>query len=114
MNQRGRGGLPRGPRGTYRGGPRGGGHNRSHQQSSEGSFAGNGDIQMNVNDYAKGGLVNISVRGWRNSKAADSNDGGIGKLREFLERKASSPNAPPIKITKVCVRIRDGPLFHAN
>jgi hypothetical protein len=56
---------------------------------------------MNGVDHSKSGLVSLSVRGWRNSKAAGSNDGGIGKLREFLERKASPPNAPPAKITKV-------------
>ena len=56
---------------------------------------------MNGTDHSKGGLISLSVRGWRNSKAADSADGGIGKLREFLERKASPPNAPPAKITKV-------------
>jgi hypothetical protein len=58
---------------------------------------------MNGTDQSKGGLINLSVRGWKNSKAADSNDGGIGKLREFLERKASPPNAPSAKITKVCM-----------
>ena len=103
MNQRGRGGPPRGPRGTYTGGPRGGGHNRSQQHSSGSFSAGQGDAQMNGTDHSRGGLVSLSVRGWKNSKAADSHDGGIGKLREFLERKASPPNAPAAKITKVCI-----------
>ncbi|ERF72215.1 hypothetical protein EPUS_02102 [Endocarpon pusillum Z07020] len=93
MNQRGRG------RGSWRGG-RGGGHNRSQQYSSESYSAGVNGGQSKGTDNSHGGLVNIGVRGWRNSKAADSNDGGIGKLREFLERKGSSSNGPPAKITK--------------
>jgi len=101
MNQRGRGGAPRGPRGAWRGG-RGGGHNRSQEQSSGGFFTASEGGHANGTGHSNGGLVNLGVRGWKNSKAADSNDGGISKLREFLERKGSPPNGPAAKITKVC------------
>jgi hypothetical protein len=58
--------------------------------------------------------VNLGVQGWKNSKAADSNDGGISKLREFLERKGASPNGPPAKITKVCRMLSHDFSFLAN
>ena len=76
------------------------------------------------------GLVQISVRGWKESKAASNPDGGIKDLLAFLERKATAPNAPAneaVRIRKVCLispfaghqrhRIfaRSSPLsFHAN
>lgn len=75
---------------------RGGGHNRSQQQSSGGLSVGWPDDSTNGTGNSNGRLIELNVRGWKNSKAADENDGGIRKLEEFLERKAS-------KITKVKV-----------
>ena len=49
-----------------------------------------------------GGLQQISVTGWRRSKAASNPDGGVNDLLAFLERKATAPDARAVKITKVC------------
>ncbi|EGE83306.1 mRNA export factor mex67 [Blastomyces dermatitidis ATCC 18188] len=38
------------------------------------------------------GLVQVSVRGWKRSKAASNPDGGIESLILFLERRAHPPN----------------------
>ncbi|OAX82373.1 hypothetical protein ACJ72_03274 [Emergomyces africanus] len=38
------------------------------------------------------GLVQVSVRGWKRSKAASNPDGGIESLILFLERKTQPPN----------------------
>ncbi|KAK2799129.1 Vacuolar protein sorting-associated protein 53 [Onygenales sp. PD_10] len=49
------------------------------------------------------GLVQVSVRGWKQSKAASNPDGGISSLIAFLEKKALPPDqstAPRIKISK--------------
>ena len=48
----------------------------------------------------KGKLEEISVRGWKESKAASNPGGCKTQLHEFLERKASTP-AIPVKIPKV-------------
>lgn len=53
----------------------------------------------------RGGLVQISVSGWRESKAASNPGGGIKQLLDFLERKATAPGASAgkvVKIIKVC------------
>jgi hypothetical protein len=55
----------------------------------------------------RGGLSQLSVRGWTRSKAARNPDGGIESLIAFLEKKAtpSDPNAAAnqrVKISKVC------------
>jgi len=47
-------------------------------------------------------LHQISVRGWKQSKAASNRDGGITDLLAFLERKATSTDARAVKIIKVC------------
>ena len=76
------------------------------------------------------GLAQISVRGWKESKAASNPDGGVKVLVAFLERKATTPNSSAneaVRIRKVCLtspfvghqRRRifalSGPLsFHAN
>ncbi len=55
------------------------------------------------------GLHQISVTGWRRSKAASNPDGGIKDLLAFLERKAALPDAPAreeVKIVKVCLTSR--------
>lgn len=52
------------------------------------------------------GLVQISVRGWKESKAAANPDGGIKDLVAFLERKATTPNTSAnetVRIRKVCL-----------
>ncbi len=61
----------------------------------------------------RGGLSQISVRGWTLSKAVQNPDGGIGSLIAFLEKKAtpSDPNAAPnqrVKISKVCATSPSG------
>lgn len=118
MNQGGRGGPPRGPRGTIRGGPRGGSrsgsHSRLQRHSSDGYSAWPEDGQMNGTGGLKGDLVDICVQGWSKSKAANSIDRGIGELRKFLERKASRPNATPVEITEACRVLLDNVLRLAN
>lgn len=47
-------------------------------------------------------LHQISVRGWKQSKAALNRDGGITDLLAFLERKATTTDAQAVKIIKVC------------
>ncbi len=47
-------------------------------------------------------LHQISVTGWRGSKAASNPDGGVGDLLAFLERKAMAPDARAVRIIKVC------------
>ena len=47
-------------------------------------------------------LHQISVRGWKQSKAASNRDGGITDLLAFLERKATATDAQAVKIIKVC------------
>lgn len=54
----------------------------------------------------KDGLVQISVRGWKESKAASNPDGGVKDLVAFLERKATVPNTSAneaVRIRKVCL-----------
>ncbi len=48
-------------------------------------------------------LRQISVRGWKQSKAALNRDGGITDLLAFLERKATATDAQAVKIIKVCL-----------
>lgn len=72
-------------------------------------------ITSNVNSQANirqprergGGLEQVIVRGWKQSKAASNPDGGVDSLIAFLERKAvpTDPKAAAntrVKITKVC------------
>lgn len=52
-----------------------------------------------------GGLEQVSVRGWRQSKAASNRDGGVESLIAFLEKKlgpSDSKTGPRARITKVC------------
>lgn len=46
-------------------------------------------------------LTQISVRGFRNSKAASNPDGGIKDLLAFLERKASAADTASKEITRI-------------
>lgn len=53
------------------------------------------------------GILQASIRGWRQSKAASNSDGGIQSLVTFLEKKITPPDSkasanPRTKITKVC------------
>ena len=58
-------------------------------------------------DATAKGLIQLSVRGLKNSKAASNPDGGIKDLLAFLERKASAdmPARETVKIKKVCFDI---------
>lgn len=72
-------------------------------------------LSSNVNSQANirqprergGGLEQLIVRGWKQSKAASNPDGGVDSLIAFLERKATPPDPKAaantrVKITKVC------------
>lgn len=55
----------------------------------------------------RGGLVQLSIRGWTGSKAASNPDGGVESLIAFLEKKATptdsnTPSHLRLKISKVC------------
>lgn len=53
----------------------------------------------------RSGLEQLSVRGWRQSKAASNADGGIESLIAFLEKKGTPPDSAAnlrVRITKVC------------
>ncbi len=52
------------------------------------------------------GLDSIKVSGWQQSKAVSNEDGGIGRLVVFLERKATERSDGPVKIKKVCLTSR--------
>ena len=52
------------------------------------------------------GLDHIKVYGWHQSKAVSNEDGGIGRLIVFLERKATERSDGPVKIKKVCLTSR--------
>lgn len=57
-------------------------------------------------ERGSGGLHQISVRGWKESKASSNEGGGVKELIEFLERKATVPNSPAhdvVRIKKVCL-----------
>ena len=48
----------------------------------------------------------ITVKGFKQSKAATNPGGGISELIAFLERKATHPDAPEtVKIKKVCLKL---------
>lgn len=51
-----------------------------------------------------GNLEQVTVRGWKQSKAASNPDGGVESLLAFLEKKLthSDSKGPRAKITKVC------------
>lgn len=64
------------------------------------------DNQANIRQTRTGGpLEQISVRGWKQSRAKTQRDGGVDSLLGFLERKLASPDpkaSSRAKITKVC------------
>lgn len=134
--ERGRGGRGRGPSQAQRGGPSGGRDTLRNRPNNGGLNArvvqkallrgiGAGDAivrgprnglrMAGMLDEASGrgngrgrkdGLVHISVRGWKESKAASNPDGGVKDLVAFLERKATVPNTSTneaVRIRKVCL-----------
>jgi nuclear RNA export factor len=72
------------------------------------ALSGNGNSQVNIRrGGAKGGpWEQVSVRGWRKSKAATNPDGGTGSLVSFLEKKIAPPDSKAAdmrnNIMKVC------------
>ena len=53
----------------------------------------------------------ITVKGFKQSKAAANPGGGITELVAFLERKATHPDAPEtVKIKKVCLKLHSARL----
>lgn len=56
-------------------------------------------------DMVSKGLIQLIVRGFKDSKAASNPDGGIKDLLAFLERKASADISAreTVKIKKVCL-----------
>lgn len=68
------------------------------------ALAGNETSQANIRrGGAKGGpWEQVSVRGWRKSKAASNLDGGAGSLVSFLEKKLATPDSKGNNIIKVC------------
>ena len=57
-------------------------------------------------DGISGSLDQIKVYGLKESKAASNPGGGVKDLLDFLERKATAPNAPSreaVRIRKVCL-----------
>ncbi|KAF7170897.1 hypothetical protein CNMCM5623_003363 [Aspergillus felis] len=70
------------------------------------AIASNADSQANIRQGTRGGaLEQVSVRGWKQSKAASNRDGGRESLIAFLEKKLTAPDSKAgarAKITKVC------------
>ena len=64
----------------------------------------NGDkLQARITSAKRGeGLKDIKVTGFRDSKAASNQDGGLKTFISWLERKASG-HGDPVRITKVCL-----------
>lgn len=64
--------------------------------------------QANVRQAKTGGgshLEQVSVGGWKRSRAASNRDGGLESLLGFLERRlnaSDSKSGPRAKISKVC------------
>lgn len=73
------------------------------------AISNNSGNQANVRQAKSGGggghLEQLSVRGWKRSRAASNRDGGLESLLAFLERKLNatdSKSGPRAKISKVC------------
>lgn len=65
------------------------------------------ELARDTSSRDRGGLEQLSVRGWKQSKAASNPDGGIESLITFLEKKGTpaDPSAAAnlrVRITKVC------------
>ncbi|RHZ52008.1 hypothetical protein CDV55_102370 [Aspergillus turcosus] len=58
------------------------------------AIASNADSQANIRQGTRGaGLEQVSVRGWKQSKAASNRDGGLESLIAFLEKKLTAPDS---------------------
>lgn len=70
------------------------------------AITGTTDSQANIRQGGKGNpLEQVSVRGWKQSKAASNRDGGHESLITFLEKKLNTPDSKAssrARITKVC------------
>lgn len=70
------------------------------------AIASNADSQANIRQGTRGaGLEQVSVRGWKQSKAASNRDGGLESLLAFLEKKLTASDSKAgarARITKVC------------
>jgi hypothetical protein len=83
-------------------------HNRTLNTIQK-ALSSNATSHANVRQASGRGprLEQVSVRGWKQSKAASNPDGGVGSLITFLEKKIATPDAksrqqPFHNITKVC------------
>lgn len=105
-----------GPRGGRRGRGSGGGRSTTGRLQTHGradaiekaitTTHDTKDTQANIRRNQKStgsNLEQLSVRGWKQSKAASNRDGGVESLLAFLERRMNSQSkGPRVKITKVC------------
>lgn len=69
------------------------------------AISGTTDSQVNIRQTGKGNLEQVSVRGWKQSKAASNRDGGHESLITFLEKKLNTSDSKAgsrARITKVC------------
>ncbi|EAW08225.1 mRNA export factor mexA [Aspergillus clavatus NRRL 1] len=100
---RGRGKRARGDSGRTSTGGRGPTRDRALNAIQK-AIASNTDSQANIRQGPRGGgLEQVSVRGWKQSKAASNRDGGLESLLAFLEKKLSPPDSktgPRARISK--------------
>ncbi|OGM42984.1 mRNA export factor mex67 [Aspergillus bombycis] len=70
------------------------------------AISSNTSSQANIRQGGRGSnLEQVSVRGWKQSKAASNRDGGVESLITFLEKKLNSSDSKAgsrARITKVC------------
>jgi nuclear RNA export factor len=73
------------------------------------AIASNTDSQANIRQGGRGSnLEQVSVRGWKQSKAASNRDGGLESLITFLEKKLNTHDSKAgsrARITKVCATL---------
>jgi nuclear RNA export factor len=66
--------------------------------------------QANIRQGGRGGgLEQVSVTGWKQSKAASNRDGGVESLVTFLEKKLTAPDSKAgarARISKVCATLQ--------
>jgi hypothetical protein len=66
-------------------------------------------VVRNADGSDRRNLEELSVEGWKKSKAAAKSDGGVKQLLDFLERKATPPNSTSnekVRIRKVCYSLQ--------
>ena len=79
---------------------------RRGKRSFSGSYRGAGNNAGSQGEAANESFEHIIVYGLKESKAASNPGGGVKDLLDFLERKATPPNASTreaVKIRKVCL-----------